>query len=189
MLAAPASSNVTERGRLDEVRVVAATLMAEHLDGSWTFRFGNSRLVSAMCDMTKSEISLSRWHALHSDDYSIRNSMLHEIAHALIPYVFREPRSEDHGQRWRDLAESLGTNLNWGFDSYYVARWTGQCKGGHRFVFGIRPRERRSCNSCSDKSGFSVDHLVTISGPHVPNPQWMSFGELDADFKLRRFRS
>jgi hypothetical protein len=158
------------------VRGIAEEMMTEHLDSSWTFGFSTTRKYAGICNHESRTIVLARWHALLSDEYSIRNTMQHEIAHALIPYVWREPRREDHGKRWQEIAQSLGCNLYWTFDGYLVAPWRAECEFGHKFYWVARP-DRIDDWSC----GYLHEEVkLEIVGRHTAVAKWGTRGELNA---------
>jgi len=164
---------------LGDVRALAESMMAEHLDANWTFRFSSARATSAVCHSDIHQISMSRWHAFAADEYTLRNTMLHEIAHALIPYVFREPRSEDHGDRWANLATSLGCNLYWGHDPFFVARYRGLCVAGHRFWWQARLAGARYCGKCNSADQFDVTSIIFQFGPFEPTPIYLPWAVIN----------
>ena len=62
----------------------ATILMREHGLHGWTVRLDNARRRAGQCDYRRREISLSRHYVRHAEDDHIRDTILHEIAHALV---------------------------------------------------------------------------------------------------------
>ena len=81
---------------------MAASLMAAHgLDG-WNVKLDHARRRAGQCDYRKREISLSRHYVRHAEESHIRDTILHEIAHALVG-----PR-HGHDAVWRRKAREIG---------------------------------------------------------------------------------
>jgi predicted SprT family Zn-dependent metalloprotease len=89
---------------LNDAKTLAHDLMATHgLDSlGWTFAFDNATRRMGLCQFTPRRISMSRHYASHADEKSVRNTILHEIAHA------KAGPAAKHGPRWRAVAVSLG---------------------------------------------------------------------------------
>lgn len=63
-------------------------------------KFRDGEIISAH----PTTLFLSSVHVLRSSRESVRQTMLHEIAHALLPHMPNNP----HGEEWKTLAASLG---------------------------------------------------------------------------------
>jgi len=87
---------------LDVVRREAEALIRTHLDASWTFAFDNAKRRAGACDYTRQRITVSRYLAARYDDETNRQTLLHEVAHALAG-----PRA-GHGAAWKRTARMLG---------------------------------------------------------------------------------
>lgn len=72
------------------------------VEKGWIFRFDNatSRLGATRHDQKK--ISLSRHMASVATEEQVTQVLLHEIAHALLPY------DVGHGKQWKELAAKIG---------------------------------------------------------------------------------
>jgi predicted SprT family Zn-dependent metalloprotease len=80
---------------------LAEGLVAEHLPG-WRVRIDGARRRLGACDHARATIALSRhFIALNGAD-EVRETVLHEIAHA------RVGRDAGHGAHWRAEARRLG---------------------------------------------------------------------------------
>jgi predicted SprT family Zn-dependent metalloprotease len=95
--------------RQDEIRKLAVSLMIDHglIEQGWTFDFINAIKRVGQCNWTDKVISYST-HYLDSDFASIRNTILHEIAHALVPPHKYRNRWIYHGYEWRSKAREIG---------------------------------------------------------------------------------
>lgn len=91
--------------KLTEARALARRLMKQHkLSPAWSFRFDRSKVRFGRCNYTKQEISLSSHLVELNGEAEVRDTLLHEIAHALAP------RGAGHGPDWRAVAISIGCN-------------------------------------------------------------------------------
>ena len=88
--------------RLVEVAREARALMDEHGLESWTFRFSAAERRLGECREREMVIRLSRRHAVNGDPREVRDTILHEIAHALAGAEAR------HGPAWKAVARRLG---------------------------------------------------------------------------------
>ena len=65
---------------------LAEELMREHrVPREWSFGFDRSKVRFGKCDYRRKRISLSSHLVDLNDEYSVRDTILHEIAHALAP--------------------------------------------------------------------------------------------------------
>ena len=88
--------------RLLEVAREARALMDEHGLNEWAFRFSAARGRLGECREREKLIRLSRRHAVKSDPREVRDTILHEIAHALAGASAR------HGPAWKAVATRIG---------------------------------------------------------------------------------
>ena len=88
--------------RLVEVAREARALMDEHGLHEWTFRFSAARGRLGECRERERLIRLSRRHAVNGGPREVRDTILHEIAHALAGAKAR------HGPAWKAVARRLG---------------------------------------------------------------------------------
>lgn len=72
----------------------------------WTFDFDNSKRRLGCCHWSDKKITLSRKLVELNNEDRVRNTILHEIAHALAP------RNEGHGLMWKRIAKQIGCNAN-----------------------------------------------------------------------------
>lgn len=86
---------------LHEAAHLARTLMSEHGIGDWAFAFDHARRRFGACNYARRRITLSRAMVLLNGIDEVRDTVLHEIAHALCP-------SGKHGPHWRATCRRLG---------------------------------------------------------------------------------
>lgn len=89
-----------------EARNLALTKMDEFglLDEGWGFKFSKSKSAAGTCYHRKKLITISEHYVELNSREDILNTILHEIAHALLPsYVH-------HNDTWRNLFIHIGGN-------------------------------------------------------------------------------
>jgi predicted SprT family Zn-dependent metalloprotease len=105
---------------------LANQLMKEHgLYPQWSFQFTNAVRIFGSTNFNKRLIKLSRVLTEINDEEHVRDTILHEIAHALAgPGI-------GHGPTWKQIAIEIGCNGQRTFSSKIVNtpqhRWTGTC--------------------------------------------------------------
>ena len=88
--------------RLLEVAGQARELMDEHGLHEWTFRFSTAERRLGECRERERLIRLSRRHAVNGEPPEVRDTILHEIAHALAG------AKAGHGPAWKAVAQRIG---------------------------------------------------------------------------------
>ena len=88
--------------RLLEVAEQARALMNQHGLEEWTFRFIAAQRKLGECRERERAILLSRRHAVSGTPGEVRDTILHEIAHALAGAKAR------HGPAWKLVAKRIG---------------------------------------------------------------------------------
>lgn len=101
---------------LTAARTLATSLMDEHgiTELGWRFDFDRAERRLGCCHYRTRQITLSRAYVLAADEPSVRDTILHEIAH-----VLAGPRAR-HGWEWKVQAlkigastETCGENPHW----------------------------------------------------------------------------
>ncbi len=131
-----------------DVRREAEHLIATHLDESWSFAFDNAKRRAGQCDYTRKRITVSRYLSARYDDDTNRQTLLHEVAHALAG-----PRAA-HGPAWKRVARTIGYTggvTHHGETATELAPWVGVCPGGHVAHRHRRPARAMSCAKCSPR--------------------------------------
>ena len=88
--------------RLAGIAAMARGLMDEHGLGEWTFAFLEAERRLGDCHFEDRVIRIGRTHALDASDAEIRDTVLHEVAHAIAGPEAR------HGPAWKAIARRIG---------------------------------------------------------------------------------
>ncbi|MEQ9454751.1 MAG: SprT-like domain-containing protein [Phycisphaeraceae bacterium] len=108
----------------DRARQLAIQLMAENGLNHWDFAFNRRHRVLGLCCFTDQRIELSRPYVERHDEPEIRETLLHEIAHALAG-----PKA-GHGIAWRAQCLRLGIPPRVrGEADMPSGRWQARCPG------------------------------------------------------------
>lgn len=142
---------------LHDVRALAERLLDTHLDVTvWSFGFDHAKLRAGACNHTRQRITLSKYLMERWDMYDVEQTLLHEIAHAMLP------PHHHHSAEWKQTARSIGYvggTTHKGETATEFARWRGVCPAGHELLRYRKPRNSRvSCGACS--STFNPNALV-----------------------------
>lgn len=141
-----------------EAESLALVLMSEHGLEGWTFKFDRALRRFGCCSHAKHTISLSRHLVGLNDSHHVRDTILHEIAHALLPVY------ENHGPAWQAKARSIGCDGERHYDETVTTapyRWKGTCPTcGHVWGRYRRPKGRRHCGDCG--SGGQGGHSLIV---------------------------
>lgn len=86
---------------IDPARILALSLMKRHGLAGWRFAFDHARRRFGCCNFTRRTISLSRPLVLLNGEVEVRDTILHEIAHALTPRA-------GHGPAWKAMCVRVG---------------------------------------------------------------------------------
>lgn len=77
--------------------------MEEHSVGFYTFDFCNDKSKLGYC--TEDTIKIDYYHALNDDIEDIRDTILHEIAHAIAG------NENGHNEYWKSIAKDIGVKI------------------------------------------------------------------------------
>lgn len=137
-------------------------LMAENGLGRWVFAWSRSRTVLGDCKYPKGgepgRIRLSRHYAGANGEEDVRDTALHEIAHALTP-------GDDHGPLWREACVRLGCDPE--RRKHDFARppgpWRTVCGLCRRTLYRYRKPAHRyyHCTRCGPAGGLLSFHRVS----------------------------
>lgn len=106
-------------------RAMALRLMDEHgitADG-WRFGFDNGKRRFGCCRFGPKMITLSRHLTVLNGEAQVRNTVLHEIAHALAGHA------AGHGPQWQRVARSIGCDAKRCYDADEVVSPAGSIQG------------------------------------------------------------
>jgi hypothetical protein len=142
---------------LKQVQILAIELMDKYglLDLHWHFKFDNSHMRFGVCKYSHKIIGLSKPLVLINDEAKVKDTILHEIAHALTP-------GHGHDSVWRRKAIELGCNgercyteLDTNIPEY---RYIGLCKNGHIYKRHKATSKTLSCGKCYPR--FNDEYII-----------------------------
>lgn len=135
---------------------LADSLLAEHGLHDWTATLDRAKTRAGACRFASRQVSLSGpLTRLHSER-EVRDTILHEIAHALVG------PGHQHDAVWRATAMRIGCSGERCVspDAPRVqGDWVGTCPAGHQRHRHRRPQRPQSCARCHPT--FDARHLLT----------------------------
>ncbi len=95
---------------LNEAHTLALRLMTQHklIERGWRFKFDRAERRLGLCNYSTKTISISWKMASAADEHGVQQTVLHEIAHALLPATSSTGERIGHGPAWRRLAKDIG---------------------------------------------------------------------------------
>ena len=135
------------------IEQMAEELLSLHGLTDWSFRLDHARQRCGSCNYRDREISVSRHFAKLNDETEIRNTLLHEIAHALVG------PNNAHNAKWQTVAKRIGarpeaTNPN---AEMPAPKWLLVCDDCNQVVAHRHRRqlnlERVRCAHCAPSGG------------------------------------
>lgn len=150
---------------LNSIRQLTLRLMREHGLSDWTFKWGDFVGALAKCNYRYKYIVLSRQMTKHESNFNrIKNTILHEIAHA-IDFNERGKKS-GHDERWQEISKSIGCTGavcgdTSGIDKEQFFKWIGTCPScDKKYFFEIKPKNDISCSRCYPK--YNPDYKLDL---------------------------
>ena len=141
---------------LQEIQKLGEKLLIKHNLPNWYFKFDNAKRRYGLCAHSKRTISLSKHLSPLRKKEDIVNTILHEIAHALVG-----PRN-GHNHIWKRKALEIGCDGNrCGNDVRVEGKWVGSCPNGHSFSKHRKPKKKTSCGKCCNT--FNPDYLIVYT--------------------------
>ncbi|RKU25033.1 hypothetical protein C6497_16800 [Candidatus Poribacteria bacterium] len=137
---------------LPDIETMGIQLIQKHEDKNelgtgWNFGFDLAPARAGICRYKEKQISLSVTYCLKANKSEIRNTILHEIAHAIV--------GPDHGHDavWKAVAEKIGcTAERCHRVEHTTPRWLGRCGCGKQWTRQRLTQRARNgiCPSCGD---------------------------------------
>ena len=146
-----------------DAAALARHLMAQHGLTGWTFAFNRRKRGMGLCIYQPKRIELSYHFVIRNDQHDIRDTILHEIAHALAG-----PKAA-HGPAWKRICQQIGaTPARCGQADMPRGRWRAACPGCQRQHHRHRrPMTDRTyfCRHCGPEAGKLNFHLPPTRSP------------------------
>jgi predicted SprT family Zn-dependent metalloprotease len=135
-------------------RHIAETLIAYHLpEEDWHFAWNRRKRSLGLCRYHQKRIELSLHFVLANDEAQVRETVLHEIAHALAG------EKAGHGPAWKTMCLRVGCKperCDKGVAVMPTGRWQAQCPTcGKQYHRHRRPQRRARywCRTCGPERG------------------------------------
>jgi predicted SprT family Zn-dependent metalloprotease len=145
-LEGPARNRTGETRPPEELAAVARLaekLLAEHRLRDWSFDFDHAARRAGSCHYGRRRITLSLQFARQASEADIRETLLHEIAHALVG-----PR-HNHDAVWRAKAREIGASGERCHDFLFTPpRYIVRCRNGCWSSTAERRRRNVVCRKC-----------------------------------------
>lgn len=125
----------TELATLEWAAVEAERLMSKHLSDGWRFEWDRAQRRLGCTHFMEAKITLSRILTPRRTQAAVTNTILHEIAHAIVG-----PVPAAHGAIWKGVARDIGcTAERCSNDVVVDYKWAVHCNGcGARLARRLR---------------------------------------------------
>lgn len=161
---------------LEFAEMMAWEFLEEHglTDEDWTFVWMNRKTALGTCNFARREIALSRVLTERNSEERVRDTVLHEVAHAIAG------RAAGHGKEWQRIAISLGVEPRMSSPGVSADhKWEGTCPNcgiiAHQHRLTRSSRESACAKCCDDYNGgkhsdeYRFEWLDTHTGEVLPS--------------------
>ena len=142
---------------LYDARKMAIELMNKHGLTGWYFDFDRAKRRFGACHFRTKHISLSIYLVALNDEVRVKNTILHEIAHALVG------AKHNHDAVWKAKAREIGCTGDRCYSSRDTvtpeSRYIGTCPNGHEYKRHKAPKRKTSCPKCCPVYDLSLIHI------------------------------
>ena len=129
--------------RLHRIAMRARTLLGRHRLDGWSFTFDHAKRRGGACHYGRKEISLALGFAEAASDAEVEDTILHEIAHALVG------RRHQHDAVWQAKAREIGCSARRCHDvTFSEPTLIARCVNGCFAVGRHRSRRNMRCRRC-----------------------------------------
>lgn len=145
---------------LQDASKLAIKLMTKHnlIKSGWKFEFDNSKSRFGACHGRYNKITLSKNLVLLNDEHHVKDTILHEIAHALVG------TGHHHDSVWVNKAKEIGCVGTRCYSEEVVKpkpNYVGICPKGHQFKrMRLNKRLLKSTCSICDKD-YNLDYKLS----------------------------
>ena len=146
------SSGIRRNERaLEAIARRAQRLLTRHRLAQWSFQFDHGTRRAGSCQYDKCVISMSYDYAKHASDEDVQDTILHEIAHALVG------KKHNHDAVWRAKALEIGCSGNRCHDVQFTPpRYIMKCERGCWVATVERRRRNVVCKQCGGKIFYTT---------------------------------
>ena len=143
-----------EKNLLESISDLAYQLFGRHGLERWSFRFDHAKSRAGMCNHNKKVITISRRYARTASQSQIENTLLHEIAHALVGH------SHGHDSIWKSKALEIGCdgkrchNL-----TFSKPKWKMRCPNSCFSTLRHRKTENLICAICHSPLFYTINDV------------------------------
>ncbi len=139
-----AADSLSDSGEeLAGIKALAARLFAEHGLEDWSFAFDHATRRAGCCDYRRKRISFAVQFARQASEEEIHDTLLHEIAHALVG------KKHNHDAVWKAKAQAIGSSGERCHDSRFCPpRYIIACRNGCWTATAERRRRNVVCRQC-----------------------------------------
>ena len=130
-------------GRRERIAARAASLLAQHRLGGWSFAFDGAKRRGGACHFGRRQITMAAGFAATADEAEIEDTLLHEIAHALVG------RWHQHDAVWQAKAREIGCSARRCHDvTFSEPTLIARCVNGCFAIGRHRSRRNMRCRRC-----------------------------------------
>ena len=134
---------------LHSAEMLAYQLLSKYKLHEWKFKFDHARSRFGCCNFSNKTISISRVLTELNSLAKVKNTLLHEIAHALVG------KKHAHGKVWQNKAIEIGCKPKrcYSPDELKVplAKYTVSCKNCDKKFQASRQKKGAACLACCKK--------------------------------------
>ena len=132
----------------------------------WKFRFSLAKRAVGMCCYREKEIHMSLNHLGYMKIFDVKDTLLHEIAHALaVLKVGWEGKG--HGPVWRNIAREIGYSGDRLYYGPYIPKWKSLCPCGAAYYRNKLIKQMRYhslCSNCHQPLNWKPNSTVVHHG-------------------------
>ena len=151
---------------------LARRLLDAHGLPGWTVALDSAKARAGLCRYDRRTISLSRHLIRLHQPQEVEDTVLHEIAHALVG------PGHAHDAVWRAQARRLGSSAERCVPAdrpRVTGEWRGACPAGHETSAHRRPVRVKSCGRCGRTFSLAAVFTWTYRGRPAPmHPRYLA---------------
>lgn len=153
---------------LFEAKELAVRMIAFHGLAEWSFRFNRNKRRLGVCKQDEKRIELSEHYVLRNEKEHVLDTVLHEVAHALVG------TQHGHDDIWKAMCRRVGASPSSCSTTAVMPEgyWQAKCPGcAATFTRHRRPRRLRGryCVGCGPEHGQLVfSDVRVVAKPRRP---------------------